>query len=64
MIFDYVPTIRYMGTKSKLLNFIIPQILRITPENGSVADIMAGSMAVSYALKYLDKVWTRFEFRH
>lgn len=51
MIFDYVPTIRYMGTKSKLLNFIIPQILRITPENGSVADIMAGSMAVSYALK-------------
>lgn len=44
-------TIRYMGIKSKLLKDIIPEIKKITPKNGIVCDIMAGSGTVSYALK-------------
>lgn len=44
-------TIRYMGIKSRLLKDIIPEIIKITPKNGIVCDIMAGSGTVSYALK-------------
>lgn len=51
-------TIRYMGNKSKLLEFIIPEIKKITPENGTVCDLMAGSNAVSYALKEYFTVYT------
>ena len=51
-------TIRYMGNKSKLLEFIVPEIQRITPKNGVVCDLMAGSNAVSYALKEFFTVYT------
>ncbi|MBR5922428.1 MAG: DNA adenine methylase [Clostridia bacterium] len=44
-------TIRYMGNKSRLLDYIIPAIKSVTPENGIVCDIMSGSNVVSYALK-------------
>lgn len=46
-----IETIRYMGTKAKLISYIIPAIKDITPINGIVCDIMAGSNIVSYALK-------------
>jgi adenine-specific DNA methylase len=58
MKFDNIQTIRYMGTKSKLLDFIIPEILQITPENGTVCDLLAGSNAISYALKRYRRVIT------
>ena len=51
-------TIRYMGIKSKLLDYIIPAIGRVTRENGIVCDLMAGSNAVSYALKEKYTVYT------
>ena len=51
-------TIRYMGIKTKLLDSIIPIICEITPKNGVVLDIMAGSNAVSYALKEFFTVYT------
>ena len=44
-------TIRYMGIKTQLLDEIIPAIRSVTPSNGVVLDLMAGSNAVSYALK-------------
>ena len=51
-------TIRYMGIKTKLLDNIIPEIQKVTPKNGIVLDIMAGSNAVSYALKEFFTVYT------
>ena len=53
-----IETIRYMGTKINLLEFIVPEIIRVTPDNGIVLDIMAGSNAVSYALKEYYTVYT------
>lgn len=51
-------TIRYMGIKTQLLPYIIPSIKKITPASGTVLDIMAGSNAVSYALKEFYTVYT------
>lgn len=51
MSFDYIPTIRYMGNKKKLLKYIIPIIDEITPINGVVCDLMSGTSSVGYALK-------------
>lgn len=56
MTFDNVKTIRYMGAKSRLLDFIVPNILEMTNENDTVVDIMAGSYAISYALKKYRRV--------
>lgn len=53
-----IETIRYMGVKTSLLDYIIPEIIKITPPNGTVLDIMAGSNAVSYALKEFFTVFT------
>ena len=50
MTFKNIHTIRYMGTKANLLDFIIPEIQAITPEGGTVCDLMAGTNAVGYAL--------------
>ena len=43
---------------SPLLPYILPRIQEITPNNGTVLDIMAGSNAVSYALKEFYTVYT------
>lgn len=51
-------TIRYMGNKSKLLEHIIPEIKKVTPQDGIVCDLMAGSNSVSYALKEYCTVYT------
>lgn len=53
-----IETIRYMGNKSKLINYIIPAIREITPVDGVVCDLMAGSNSVSYALKEYFTVYT------
>ncbi len=54
----HLDTIRYMGNKSKLLEFIIPEIQKVTPKDGIVCDLMAGSNVVSYALKEFFTVYT------
>ncbi len=54
----YLDTIRYMGNKSKLLEYVIPAIKKVTPENGTVCDIMSGSNVVSYALKEFFTVYS------
>ncbi len=51
MDYDYVHTIRYMGNKYKLLNYIIPEIEKVTNPGDVVCDIMAGTNSVGYALK-------------
>ncbi len=55
---DKLHTIRYMGNKTHLLEHIIPAITKITPKNGTVLDIMAGSSVVAYALKRNFTVYT------
>jgi len=55
---DSIKTIRYMGNKSKLLDFIIPEIEKITRPGDCILDLMAGTCAVSYALKGRNKIIT------
>lgn len=50
-MYDYIQTIRYMGNKNKLLEFIIPEIEKITNKGEVVCDLMAGTNSVGYALK-------------
>ncbi len=57
-IVDKLNTIRYMGNKTHLLEYIIPAIKKITPKNGTVLDIMAGSNVVAYALKREFTIYT------
>lgn len=49
--YDIKRTIRYMGNKNRLLDFIIPEIDNIMKKNGIVCDLMSGSNSVAYALK-------------
>lgn len=53
-----IETIRYMGIKTNLLDYIIPELIKITPSGGTILDVMAGSNAVSYALKEYFTVFT------
>jgi len=46
-----IKTIRYMGNKTKLLDFIVPEFLESYAKGSCVCDLMAGTNAVSYALK-------------
>ncbi len=50
-MYDNIQTIRYMGNKNKLLDFIIPEIEDITTQNSIVCDLMSGTNSVGYALK-------------
>lgn len=49
--YNQIKTIRYMGNKNKLLDFIIPEIKKITKKGEIICDLMSGTGAVSYALK-------------
>lgn len=51
MAYKTVHTIRYMGNKAKLLDFIIPEIEKITNPGDIVCDLMSGTCSVGYALK-------------
>lgn len=50
-MYKNIQTIRYMGNKSKLLDFVVPSIEKITKPDELVCDIMSGTNSVSYALK-------------
>lgn len=49
--YPFIQTIRYMGNKNKLLDFIIPEIESLTDVGDYVCDIMAGTNCIGYALK-------------
>lgn len=49
--YPFIQTIRYMGNKGKLLDELIPVIESLTNPGDFICDIMAGTNAVSYALK-------------
>ena len=51
-------TIRYMGNKIKLLDFIIPEIIKYTKKDEIVCELMAGTNSVMYALKEKRCVYT------
>ena len=42
---------RYMGSKLKLLDFIIPKLKQLVSPGEAVLDLMAGTHAIGYALK-------------
>lgn len=50
-MYDTIKTIRYMGNKNKLLDFIIPELLKNTDEKDVICELMAGTNCISYALK-------------
>ena len=50
-MYEFIQTIRYMGNKNKLLDFIVPEIENITKKGETVCDLMSGTNAVGYALK-------------
>lgn len=50
-MYDNIQTIRYMGNKNRLLDFIIPEIEKITEKGAAVCDLMSGTNSVGYALK-------------
>lgn len=49
--FESVYVTRYMGSKYRLLDLIIPAIISVSRPNSPVIDLMAGTHAVGYALR-------------
>ena len=49
--YNQIKTIRYMGNKNRLLDFIIPEIKKITKKGDIICDLMSGTASISYALK-------------
>ncbi|MBS1554965.1 MAG: DNA adenine methylase [Bacteroidetes bacterium] len=49
--YDLVHIIKYMGSKKPILDFVIDQILEITPKNGIVCDLFSGSCSISGGLR-------------
>jgi len=49
--YESIHLMRYMGTKSPLLDFIIPHIKQIVKKGGTILDLMAGTHSIGYALK-------------
>lgn len=56
--YNQIKTIRYMGNKNKLLDFIIPEIEKITKRGDIICDLMSGTGAIAYALKDKYTVYT------
>ena len=50
-IINKIDTIRYMGNKKKLLEYIVEAVDKVTIPGGTVLDIMSGSNSVGYGLK-------------
>lgn len=57
-MYKTIKTIRYMGNKAKLLDFIIPEILKQTTSNDIVCELMSGTNSVTYALKNKRCIYT------
>ena len=52
MAYDF-RTLNYLGSKLRLLDFIVENVRRVTPEGAAVCDLFAGSGCVSYKLSHL-----------
>lgn len=50
-MYNCIKTIRYMGNKNRLLDFIVPEILKISKEGDVVCELMCGTCCVGYAIK-------------
>lgn len=57
-MYNAVKTIRYMGNKNKLLDFIIPEIINNSSKDDVICELMAGTNCVSYALKDKRRLYT------
>lgn len=57
-MYNSIKTIRYMGNKNKLLDFIIPEIIKYSKQDDIICELMAGTNCVSYALKDKRKIYT------
>ena len=57
-MYNTIKTIRYMGNKNKLLDFIIPEIINNSSKDDIICELMAGTNCVSYALKDKRKIYT------
>lgn len=55
--YNTIKTIRYMGNKNRLLDFIIPEIKKITKKNDVICDLMMGTCSISYALKNRNTIY-------
>lgn len=55
---NQITTIRYMGNKNRLVDFIIPEILKITKKGDVICDLMAGTNVIAYELKKRNTVLT------
>lgn len=51
-----INVMRFMGNKQKLLNFIIPCIVKETKRGDTIFDLFAGTHSVGYALKERNKI--------
>lgn len=56
--YNQIKTIRYMGNKNKLLDFIVPEIKKIVKKGEVICDLMSGTGAIAYALKDKYTVYT------
>ncbi len=56
--YNQIKTIRYMGNKNRLLDFIIPEIRKIAKRSDIICDLMSGTGAIAYALKDKYTVYT------
>lgn len=57
-MYNSIKTIRYMGNKNKLLDFIVPEIIRNSSDDDIICELMAGTSCVSYALKDKRRIYT------
>ncbi len=57
-MYNSIKTIRYMGNKNKLLDFIIPEIIKHSKQDDIICELMAGTNCVSYALKDKRNIYT------
>ena len=57
MEYANIQTIRYMGNKNRLLNFVIPEIESVSNPGDVICDIMAGTHSIGYALKERNVVY-------
>ena len=57
MSYKNIQTIRYMGNKNRLLDFVVPEIESLTAPGDVVCDLMAGTHSIGYALKERNTVY-------
>lgn len=57
-MYNKIKTIRYMGNKNKLLDFIVPEIIKHSEKDDVICDLMAGTNSIAYAIKDKRTIYT------